>query len=68
MNRNELASRLARQTRSTRAAAADRLDQLVHDILVRLRRGEKVTLPGLGTFVPGPQTAFEPEPRRGRGK
>ncbi|MGD0202023.1 MAG: HU family DNA-binding protein [Bryobacteraceae bacterium] len=58
MNRDELAARLARQTGSSKAAAADEVDRVVNDILTRLRRGEKARLPGLGTFVPGSQPAF----------
>ncbi len=65
MKKDELAARLARRERLTRAAAADRLDQVVHDILARLRRGETVALPGLGTFRPGEPAgiAFDPERR-----
>ncbi|MGD0014787.1 MAG: HU family DNA-binding protein [Bryobacteraceae bacterium] len=59
MNRDELAARLARQTGSSKAAAADEVDRVVSDILTRLRRGEKARLPGLGTFVPGGQPEFQ---------
>jgi hypothetical protein len=59
MNKGELTTRLARQTHRSKAAAADEVDRVVHQILTRLRRGEKARLPGLGTFVPGAQPAFE---------
>jgi nucleoid DNA-binding protein len=59
MNKGELAKRLARQTHRSKAAAADELDRVVHQILTSLRRGEKARLPGLGTFVPGAQPGFE---------
>ncbi|MGE5644672.1 MAG: HU family DNA-binding protein [Acidobacteriota bacterium] len=63
MNKDELAKRLARQTHCSKAAAADEVDRVVHQILTRLRRGEKAELPGLGTFVPGekPKFKFDPE-------
>ncbi len=53
MKKNELAARLARQSRLTKAAAADHLDRVVHEILKRLKRGKPAALPGLGTFTPG---------------
>jgi nucleoid DNA-binding protein len=64
MNKGELARKLARQTHRSKAAAADEVDRVVHQILTRLRRGEKATLPGLGTFVPGERPGFEFEPRK----
>ena len=66
MNNEELAVKFARQAGLSRAAAADQLDQLVHDILTSLRRGEAAPLPGLGTFVPGPAFEFEPKLRKRR--
>lgn len=58
MKKQELARRLARESGLSKAAAADQLDRLVHNILRRLRQGKSVSLPGLGTFVPGPKVAF----------
>jgi nucleoid DNA-binding protein len=72
MKKTELAGRLAKQTRLSRAAAADELDRIVHDILQRLRQGKSAALPGLGRFKPGETPAFEFEPQHrkdtGRGK
>ena len=34
------------------AQAADALDDIVNDLLRRLRAGDSVTWPGLGTFLP----------------
>jgi nucleoid DNA-binding protein len=70
MDKGELASKLARQTRQSKAAAADEVDRVVSQILATLRRGERVRMPGLGTFVPGEQPGFEFEsgedtPKRG---
>ncbi len=64
MDKDDLASRLARQTRRSKAAAADEVDRVVHQILAKLRRGERVRLPGLGTFLPGQQPRFEFDARR----
>ncbi len=58
MNKQDLATRLARESGLSKAAAADRLDRLVHNILSRLRQGKTAPLPGLGTFLPGPKPAF----------
>ncbi len=71
MKKQDLARRLAREAGVSKAAAADQLDRLVHSILRRLRQGKPVTLPGLGTFVPGPKPAFrfeEGEPREPKKK
>jgi len=38
--------------------AADQLDRAVENILRRLRKGEVVSLPGLGRLVPGPKPTF----------
>jgi nucleoid DNA-binding protein len=59
MKKTDLAARLARKSRISRAEAADQLDRLIHDILRDLRRGEAVSLPGLGTFKPGPKPRFQ---------
>jgi nucleoid DNA-binding protein len=64
MDKDELATRLARQTRRSKAAAADELDRVVSQILATLRRGEPVRMPGLGTFLPGERPRFEFEPEK----
>jgi nucleoid DNA-binding protein len=53
MKKQDIAERLARKARVSPAAAADRLDKLIHDILPELKRGTAVALPGLGTLTPG---------------
>ena len=68
MRKQDIAERLARKARLSRAAAADRLDRLIHDILAELKMGNSVPLPGLGTFTPGKQVNFEfdgPKPKGG---
>jgi len=52
MKRKELARELARTQRLAAGAAQDQIDQLVHDILRKLRAGEPVDLPGLGKLMP----------------
>lgn len=51
MKQEELARELAREARLPAAAAKDRVDELVHRIIKRLRRGRPVELPGLGKLV-----------------
>lgn len=48
MKRKELARDLARTAHLPPAAAQDRVDEVVHEILRRLRAGEPVDLEGLG--------------------
>src|SRR5436190_1186052 len=48
MNKSDLAARLAKQTRSSKAEAADQLDRVVHRIVVNLRKGQPAPFPGLG--------------------
>lgn len=68
MTKDELTAKLARSAGLSRAAAADRVDQVVNEILARLRRGESASLPGLGTFRPGAVSGFtfESDPARKR--
>ena len=68
MKKNELAGRLARRTGLSRAAAADRLDGVVHDILTSLRQGHAAQLPGLGTFLPGHTPGFRFETPKSAGR
>jgi len=42
--------RLAGQLHVTPAVAADQVDRAVADILRRIRRGERATLPGIGVL------------------
>jgi nucleoid DNA-binding protein len=50
----EIAKRMARRAGVTQAEAADRLDLVVHEILLRLRRGQEANLPGLGKLKHAP--------------
>jgi len=68
MNKENLATKLARGTSLSQSQAADELDRVVHGILKKLRSGKTVTLPGLGRLKPGPcgYLTFEPARRAGR--
>jgi len=59
MRKQDIAARLARKAHLSRAAAADRLDRIIHEILTELKRGNPVALPGLGTFTPGERPSFK---------
>jgi hypothetical protein len=58
VKKEQLARRLARESGITPAAAADQLDRILSGILKRVRRGQSASLPGLGTFWPGPKPEF----------
>jgi len=51
MKREELAKKLARKTGLSNSAARNEVDELVHQILHKLRKGQQVKLPGLGKLV-----------------
>lgn len=70
MKKPEMARRLARQVGVSNAEAADQLDQVVNQILKKLRKGQAAPFPGLGRFTLGPKgVQFEKEkPRGGRRK
>ena len=59
MRKEQLARRLAKASRIAPAAAADQVDRIVHDIQQRVRKGQNVSLPGLGTFRPGRERDFQ---------
>ncbi len=61
--------KLAKKVQAPAPAVADSLDGFVHAILTKLRAGQTAAVPGLGKFIPGPQTTFEPErwPETGNG-
>ena len=59
MKKEQLASRLAQETHVSPAAAADQLDRIVSDMLMKVRRGQAASLPGLGTFQSGSEKEFQ---------
>ncbi len=52
MKTPELLDRIAASTGCPPAVAADQLDQLVTNLVAKLRRGKRVIIPGLGTIRP----------------
>jgi nucleoid DNA-binding protein len=67
MKKSALTQKLARRAHVAPAEAADALDNVVHDVLRRLRAGNSVTWPGLGTFSPeGKNIEFIAEKRAKR--
>jgi len=51
MKQKDLARELARKARLPAAVAQDRIEELVHRIVRKLRRGQRVELPGVGKLV-----------------
>jgi nucleoid DNA-binding protein len=51
MKRDELTRKLAREDGLPVAVAQDRIDELVHRIVTKLRRGRPVELPGIETLI-----------------
>jgi nucleoid DNA-binding protein len=58
MKKEQLVRRLAKESGISAAAAADQLDGVLTGILRRIRQGRSASLPGLGTFLPGPKPEF----------
>ncbi|HJQ98863.1 MAG TPA: HU family DNA-binding protein [Candidatus Polarisedimenticolaceae bacterium] len=57
MNKNELIGKVATDTGLTRVAATAAVDSLIDGITSSLRRGQRVTLVGFGTFAPSKRQA-----------
>lgn len=51
MKREELVKTLARQTGLSDSAARNEVDELVHNILHKLRQGRQVKVPGVGKLL-----------------
>ena len=66
MQKDDLASRLAKTNGISKAKAADQLDRVVHQILRKLRSGKPAKMPGLGVLVPGSDTRLKQERPGGR--
>jgi len=56
VKRKQIARTLARQKRLPEAVAGDQVDELVHNILKKLQKGQPVELPGLGKLIPKPKS------------
>jgi nucleoid DNA-binding protein len=55
MKKAQLVKRLAQESGISTAAAADQLDGILTGLLRKIRHGHSASLPGLGTFLPGPK-------------
>ena len=54
MKREQLAKTLARKTGLSKSAARNEVDELVRDILIKLRNGHPVKFPGVGKLIAKP--------------
>ncbi|MGI8941825.1 MAG: HU family DNA-binding protein [Actinomycetota bacterium] len=50
MNKGDLVDAVAKQTGESKRVVGDVLDELVTQVQKTVKKGEKVTLPGFGTF------------------
>ena len=57
MNKADLISRIAKDAGITKADANRAVDALIHNVTRSLRKGERVTLVGFGTFLVGRRRA-----------
>ena len=62
MRKSELVRRLVEDGNSSPGEAADQLDAVVHETLLRLRSGKPAKWPGLGSFEPDPKVSVRFEP------
>lgn len=51
MKREEIAKKLAEKTGLSDSAARNEVDELVHNILNKLRKGQQVKVPGIGKLL-----------------
>ena len=58
VKKQQLVRLLAKESGISAASAADQLDGILSGILRRIRQGHSASLPGLGTFLPGPNRQF----------
>ena len=57
MNKAELISRVARDTQTTKVQSARVIDSLLEHIMKALRKGDRASLVGFGTFTVGRRRA-----------
>jgi nucleoid DNA-binding protein len=62
MKKEQLARRLAKESRMTEGAAADQVDRILSDLQHLMRNGQSASLPGLGTFRSGRKQDFPFDP------
>jgi nucleoid DNA-binding protein len=59
MKKEQLARKLAKESRMSAGAAADQVDRILSDLQKRVRKGKSASLPGLGTFRSGRNQDFQ---------
>jgi nucleoid DNA-binding protein len=59
MKKEQVARKLAKESRMTAGAAADQVDRILSDLQKRVRKGKSASLPGLGTFRSGRKQDFQ---------
>ena len=64
MKKEQVARRLAKESRISPGAAADAVDRILTDLSERVRKGQNASLPGLGTFRSGNARDFDFDPAR----
>ncbi len=57
MNKGDLVDAIAKATGLTKAASAEALDATLEAVTNTLKKGDKVTLPGFGTFSTSKRSA-----------
>ena len=62
MKKEQVARKLAKESRMTEGAAADQVDRILSDLQQHMRKGQSASLPGLGTFRPGRKQDFPFDP------
>jgi nucleoid DNA-binding protein len=66
MKKQQLARRLAKESRMTEGAAADQVDRILSDLQQLMRNGQSASLPGLGTFRSGRKRDFPFDPPKNK--
>jgi nucleoid DNA-binding protein len=68
MKKEQVARRLAKESRMTEGAAADQVDRILRDLQQLVRSGQSASLPGLGTFRSGLNQDFPFDPPKPKPK
>lgn len=62
MKKEQVARKLAKESRIPESAAADQVDRILSDLQKLMRSGQSASLPGLGTFRSGQKQDFPFDP------
>jgi len=62
MKKEQVARKLAKESRMTEGAAADQVDRILSHLHKLMRKGQSASLPGLGTFRSGRRQDFPFDP------